>query len=275
MAENKNSCCMGNNSANTYCKDSVYVDVNRILDSCRDKDCFENMRVYLTSFGQEAVERSSSVRTKCAKIIATNITVDPVAFNKGFYQINITIYVKLNFEVCVCLGSSQEIEGIAVCEKTVILYGSEGSVHIYRSDECDQSFCKVPNLSGNGHTNLPVAVFEVADPIVLGTKIVDKSCCKDCCCCCDELPEAVCNCITGKLCESDGDKRLVVTLGFFSVVRIERPGQYLISAMEYSVPDKECLLSQTEDPCALFKNMKFPVEEFYPPALNGKCDRHR
>ena len=33
------------------CKeDYVYIDVNRILDSCRDRDCFEDVRVYLPDF---------------------------------------------------------------------------------------------------------------------------------------------------------------------------------------------------------------------------------
>ena len=63
----------------------------------------------------------------------------------------------------------------------------------------------------------------------------------------------------------DGCKRLFVTLGFFSVIRIERPGQYLINATEYSVPEKECVSGDEEDPCAVFEKMAFPVNEFSPP----------
>ena len=56
-----------------------------------------------------------------------------------------------------------------------------------------------------------------------------------------------------------------MTLGFFSVIRIERPGQYLINATEYSVPEKECVSGDEEDPCAVFEKMAFPVNEFSPP----------
>ena len=75
------------------------------------------------------------------------------------------------------------------------------------------------------------------------------------------------NSVHGKLCERD-DKTLVVSLGFFSVVRIERPAQLLINAVEYCIPEKECITAQENDPCTLFKSMAFPVDEFCPPMLN-------
>ena len=68
--------------------------------------------------------------------------------------------------------------------------------------------------------------------------------------------------------------KLVVSLGFFSVVRIERPAQFLINAVEYCVPDKECVVAEENDPCKLFRNMAFPVNEFSPGSIHqvGPCD---
>jgi len=54
----------------------------------------------------------------------------------------------------------------------------------------------------------------------------------------------------------------------FSVVRIVRPAQYLINAVEYNVPDKECVTSCENDPCSLFRSMAFPTSEFNPPPFN-------
>ena len=98
-----------------------------------------------------------------------------------------------------------------------------------------------------------------------------------CCCSCEEIPELVCSSING--CLTDGKGRyLAVSLGIFSVIRIVRPAQYLISATEYSVPDKICVSSQEDDPCAIFKAMAFPTSEFstgdYVPQkfdTTGKC----
>ena len=65
MAENKFSCVPG--CAPT--RETVCIDTNRVLDSCRDRDCFENARVYLSDFGNEVLEHTGSIRAKTAKIV--------------------------------------------------------------------------------------------------------------------------------------------------------------------------------------------------------------
>ncbi len=247
-------------------RDSVYIDTHRILDSCRDKDCFEDVPVYLSDVGAELIQRCGSVRTKHAKILCANIHVDSIPFNRGFYQISITMYVKITAEVCACLGRPQEIEGVAIAEKKVILYGSEGNVNIFKS-EPHSDFC---TCSGSEFpaTNLPTAVFEVAEPIVLNTRILDLC---DCRCkpqiSIEDLPDPVCSLFGGRLCPELPQKLLTVSLGFFSVVRMERPAQYLVHGTEYTVPEKECLTPSADDPCKMFRHMAFPVNEFYPPAM--------
>lgn len=275
MAENRCSCTSGGLSGISMGKESVCIDTYRVLDSCRDKDCYENVRVYLTEFGQEIIDHTDNIRTKCAHILRTCIHVEPVQFNRGFYQITIRYYIRLVFEACVNMCRAQEFEGIAVVEKKVILYGSEGCVSIYRSGINDD-FCCCEGDSAAFTTNMPIATVEVADPIVLATKVVDKTHCNfvPCCVCtCDCIPENVCGCIGGSLCEGN-DRGLYVALGFFSIVRIERPAQYLVNVAEYCIPDKECVCGEDDDPCSLFKNMAFPVNEFYPPSLSsahGDC----
>ncbi len=276
MADIK-SCCHGTTIANNGAsKESVCIDCNKIYDSCRDKDCFENVRVFLTDFGQEIIDKTGSIRVKSAKIIWTNISVNPVQFNRGFYQIYVRFYVKIVFEACVCPGRSQEIDGLAVCEKKVILYGSEGSVSIFKSDPLNDNFCaRIPDVK-DIQTNLPVAVCEVASPIVLDVQIKERDCNKVCCCCTvDEIPENVCCFVNGALVDSsDDDKRLYVSLGFFSVIRLERPSQYIINASEYCVPDKECVCSESDTPCSIFEKMDFPVHEFCPPSYKQLNNIH-
>jgi hypothetical protein len=59
-------------------------------------------------------------------------------------------------------------------------------------------------------------------------------------------------------------KIALVTLGLFSIVKIERQVQMLIPAYDFCVPDKECTGS-TGDPCELFRTIKFPTNEFFLP----------
>ncbi len=263
-----------NRTGQTACgasRDSVYIDTMRILDSCRDKDCFEDIPVYLSDMGAELIERSGSIRTKYASILCAGIHVDPIPFNRGFYQIGITMYVKITAEVCACLGRPQEIDGVAVIEKKVILYGGEGNVNIFKSG-LQNGFCSC-DTSETPKTNLPTAVFEVADPIVLGTKIVDACSCRSLSrISFEDLPDAVCSCLGGRLCSDMPNKLLTVSLGFFSVIRMERPAQYLVHGTEYTVPEKECISPSADDPCKMFKHMAFPVHEFYPPAM-GEMSR--
>lgn len=250
-------------------KENICIDTYRVLDSCRDKDCFENVRVYLTDFGEEIIDRTSIIRAKCAKIVSAYIDINDVPFNRGFYQLNIKMYVKIVFEACISQGNVQEFEGIAVVEKKVILYGSEGNVNVFKSEQNASGFCNHIPCEGNCSNNSPIAVLETVDPIILNVKVVEPRIFPCCCCCCvDDIPDFVYNHINGKLCDRD-NKALVVSLGFFSVVKIERPAQLVVSATEYNIPDKECITAQEDDPCTLFKSMAFPVSEFSPPVFNN------
>ena len=274
MGENRFSC--GPNSHSP--REMISIETNRILDSCRDRDCFENVKVILTDFGNEIIEHTSSVRAKNACISSTYIGIDSVKFNKGFYSVTIKFFIKIVFEACLCGGRSQEFEGIAVLEKKVVLFGGESSVSTFKSGADSSDYCKIPEPCCVSK-NTPTAIVDVVDPIILNSKVKEKGekcgCC--CCCSCDEIPESVCSGLGGHLSEGNG-RYLTVSLGIFSVVRIVRPAQYLIAATEYSVPDKVCVSSQEDNPCAIFKTMAFPTSEFssgdYIPQKfdgSGKC----
>ena len=243
--------------------------------SSYDKDCLEDLKVFLTDYSQEILDKSTNIRCKDAEICWTHVTVEPIAFNRGFYQINIRFFFKLTFEACVCLGKSQEVEGIAVFDKSVVLFGSEGNVSIFRSDPSSNSFCGLPNFDPELiQNNLPIAVVEVVDPICLGVKILERSCNSSSCCCSPEsIPEHIHNCVRGRIID-EGNKELFVTLGIFALIRLERTTQIVVPYSDFCVPEKECTpIGESEDPCKLFKKMKFPVNEFFPPSLRNLDDR--
>lgn len=53
----------------TNFKEAVCIHTDKIFDSCRDKDCLENIRVYLTQCGQEVVDRAINVKCVKAEVI--------------------------------------------------------------------------------------------------------------------------------------------------------------------------------------------------------------
>ena len=275
MSENRFPC--GVSDRNNSKSEMVCIDVNRVLDSCRDRDCFEDVKVLLTDFGNDIIDHTTNIRATSACIAQTQITLDPIKFNRGFYSVNIKFFVQITLEACLCGGRIQEFEGIAILEKKVILYGSESNVSIFKSSAASSDFCAQPELCQCGK-NVPTAIVEAVDPIILNAKVreADDGCCC-CCCCCGDVPQSIANNMNGQLSDSDG-RYLTVSLGLFSVVRIVRPAQYLVHATEYCVPDKICVSAEDDNPCAVFRSMAFPTSELcasdFAPAQfekHGKC----
>ncbi len=253
----------------------VCVETNRILDSCRDRDCYENVRVFLTDLGEDIIEHTSQVRVKSAAIAWTYIGIDPVQFNRGFYTVHIRFYIKLILEGCLCPGRAQEFDGIAVLEKQVVLFGGDSGVCIFRSGVDSTGFCAEPEPCYK-ERSLPTAVIEAVEPIVLGVKVLEPVCPEPvcCCCCACDVPPSITACLSAPLCgaceggyDKETGRKLVVSLGIFSLVRLVRPAQYLIHATDFIIPDKECVSAKPDDPCELFRSMAFPIAEFTPATL--------
>lgn len=258
-------------------RDTVCIEANRILDSCRDRDCFNNVQVYLTANGNTLISGTGAVRTKYAEILGTSIGVDQIQFNRGFYSVFVRYYVKLTCEACVTAGNPQEFEGIAVLDKTVVLYGGETGAKVFRSTP-GTGFCSTAELY-TGASNAPGAVVEAVEPIVLDLKVVDLPVCppappcppvRGCACSCGcvtvpgtvvAIPDAIVASLDGEITQND-TRALLATVGLFSIVRLVRPTQYIVNATEYTVPDKECSEPTQSDPCGVFRNMTFPVNEF-------------
>lgn len=271
MTDNRNTTsCTGHDGIGTVC-----IDTHRVLDSCRDRDCFENTRVYLSAFGEDVLAGATNIRARSATVINAYVGVDEVPFNCGFYQVTVRYYVLIELEACLGLGRSQTFKGLSVLEKQVILFGGEGNVTTFSSDP-EGNYC-MP-VGNNRGTTAPVAIVETVEPIVLGTKIVE------CGCPCSqneyiELPECIRGCLDGADVRISTDSsRLYLSFGIFSVIRIVRPAQLLVQATDYSVPDKECVAAtDNDDPCSVFNDMAFPIARFRGNtcAFNGEIRERR
>ena len=84
---------------------------------------------------------------------------------------------------------------------------------------------------------------------------------------CGEIPSGICSCFDDELVLSGETKRLLITLGQFSIVRLERETQLLIPVFDYCIPTKQCndtAVNSDENPCDMFSRIEFPVDEFFP-----------
>jgi hypothetical protein len=248
----------GNNSI----KDTVCIHTDKVYDACKDKDCIVDARVFVTRCGQEIIDRAINVKVRRAEIIWVYTDVEEVPFNRGFYTIDLKYFFKIILDVFTGVGRPVVVEGLATFDKKVILFGSEGKAQIFtsrfRPTQQDVAF-PVKN-------NLPVCVVEVVEPIALSAKLVERHH-HHCCCEIDvsSIPVEIFGCFNDDIVGSEADKNVFVTLGIFSIIKLERTVQLLIPVCDFCIPEKECLGSTEDNPCELFDSIKFPLDEFFPP----------
>ena len=243
-------------------REAVCIHTHKIFDSCRDKDCVEDLRFYPTASAQEVLSACQMVRGGTAELLYVYTDVEPVTFNRGFYSIDMRFFYRVTLQVGTGTPRCTEAEGLCVFDKRVILFGSEGSAKIFSSDTVLDDL----DIPGCRRSNLPTAVVEAVDPIVLDARLVESGCSRrDCDCDLCEVPPAISQCFGGELCGGDEGRRIYITLGQFSIVRLERDTQLLIPVYDYCIPQTECSGGDQEDPCGLFRSVAFPVNEFFPP----------
>ncbi len=244
-------------------KEAVCIDTARVYDSCADKDCLADMRVYFTDDAQCAIDNATAVRCRGAEVINVFTEVERVPFNRGFYSIDLTFFFAVNLDAITTPNCpSVNVTGLAVFTKKCILYGSDGNVKIFTSEfnefTDDEQY---PAATSN-----PRAKIQVAEPLCLDARL-----CRPCDCCNNIADVSCCipRCIKRQFggnfsSNMSNEKAVRVTLGLFSIVQLERDVQLLIPAYDFCVPTKECSCD-TEDPCDSFRKIKFPVGEFFPP----------
>ena len=134
-------------------REAVCVHTRKIMDACRDKDCIEDLRVYLTKSSQCALDRACNVKAGCAELLFVSTNVEPICFNKGFYTVDVRYFYKITADAFVGAARPVEITGLAVFDKRVILFGSEGCSKTFTSD-------MVLDCANLPQANQPLAVVE-------------------------------------------------------------------------------------------------------------------
>ena len=245
-------------------REAVCINTKKIFDSCRDKDCVDDLSVYPTVSSQSYIENALSIRPRSAELLYVDVNVEPISFNRGYYTVDCTYFYRVT---CETFPAGQQCTGLAVFDKRVMLFGSEGSVKTFTSDAA---------AARAGIDDLPTAVVNSVDPICLHCKLVDAECLIPTDIEQRRIPDFITSAFAETLVVSDTARRWFVTIGQFSIIRLERDTQLLIPAYDYCMPDKECPgVASDEDPCMLFSRIRFPVEEFFPPDSVCECSDYR
>lgn len=247
-------------------KETVCIDAMRIYDSCSDKDCLEDLRVYIPQEQQQLVDCAKDVRIRNVDVISVYTDLQELPFNNGYYTVDLTFYFDICLELSAGPGSQcVPVSGISVFTKKCVMYGSEGGVKTFYSD---MNRCS-PEIFGSQAQ--PKVSVQVAEPVALSARLCE--CCHmhhdPCCCMIDNLPPN-CRSRYGTLDHSrKPDKGVYATIGLFTILQMIRNVQMMIPAYDFCVPTKECSCSgANENPCELFNTIDFPTDAFFPPKAN-------
>ena len=243
------------------------IHTRKTTDSCRDKDCIEDLRVYLTTGSQAILDSATNARVRCAELITTYIDVEPVAFDGHHYCIDLTFYYRILADAIVSGSRPTTLQGLAVFNKRAVLCGEDSRAHIYRSNTRLGRFDGPSTL----FANLPTAIVEVLDPMVLSSKVKETDPC-GCEAVSQQIPDCIRELYEDPLVISGGNRQLLVTLGQFSIIRLERDAQLVVPVLDYAIPCKECCDNPggSEDPCEMFSRIPFPAQEFSPTGCDDK-----
>lgn len=261
MADIKNGCTPESGGF----KEAVCVDAGRVYDSCCDRDCLEDLRCYFAPDAQAYVDQAVSVRLKSAEVLNVMIDVEPVTFNKGFYSCDLTFFFLLKFDLYMAPNSCPvNICGVAVFTKKVILFGSDGNVKVFSSRSIENSECC--DRTARRTTNTPKCVVQCVDPVPLSAHIG----CVRSCDCLSYIPQCVIDCVGGNVVTDtpSGATTVYATIGLFTIVQLIRNVQMLIPVYDFCIPEKQCD-DTTDQPCDVFRRIKFPTGDFFPPR---ECD---
>ena len=114
-------------------REAVCIHTRKIFDSCRDKDCIEDLRFYPKLQCVDIINRALSVKGGSAKLLYVYVDVEPVSFNRGFYTVDMRFFYHVTLQAYLSCPVPVTVEGLCVFDKRAILFGSEGNAKIFSS----------------------------------------------------------------------------------------------------------------------------------------------
>ena len=115
-------------------RQAMSIHTRKITDACRDKDCIEDLRVWLTGPSQKLLDCAAGVKVRSARLLHTYIDVEPVAFDRNHYCIDVTFYYQILADAMTGTAMPATLCGLAVFSKRAVLCGEDSRAHIFTSD---------------------------------------------------------------------------------------------------------------------------------------------
>lgn len=238
-------------------KEAVCIDAGRVYDSCCDRDCLEDLRVYFTEDAQAIVSSAIGIKIKSAEVADVTIDVEPVGFNRGFFSCDLNFFFLVTLDVTTTAGSCPtEVRGVALFNKKAILYGCDGNVRTFSNCMCSEN---PVDACGLRVSSSPKCVVQAVDPVALSASLADPNGTFDNI---GSIPAWIIEYLGGPV-VTTGTPTAFVSLGLFTIVQLIRRVQMLVPVYDFCIPEKHCDCT-TDQPCDVFRKIDFPTDDFFP-----------
>ena len=87
------------NATNNCVREAVCIHTDKVYDSCRDKECIEDLRVYFPVCHQSLIDSAMNVKLSNVEILWVQTDVEPLSFNQGYYTVDIRFFFKVSVDV--------------------------------------------------------------------------------------------------------------------------------------------------------------------------------
>ena len=218
----------------------------QVVDTCADRECLEDLQVFFSPSDQNIINRCVQVRCPAATVENVAFGLEPTPWRRGCFTVETLFMFRVRLEA-VLPGQEPPVcvEGSCFFERRSTLFGGENCVRTFRSN-------------GAGCGGVPEASIQCAQPVVLNVHLTDGPVAFG------APPQAVIDRLGGRL-SPEPHRAVLISLGLFSVLSLERPTQLAVSSFGPALPTRECRGELCgKEVCDLFNAMPFPIEQFNP-----------
>lgn len=86
-------------------KEAMCIEAMRVFDSCSSQDCLEDLAFTFSQADQTVINAAAYIKSTCIDVTDVSFAISPVAFNHGFYAVDVTYTFRAQIEAYEAAGA--------------------------------------------------------------------------------------------------------------------------------------------------------------------------
>lgn len=90
-------------------KEAMCIEAMRVFDSCSSQDCLEDLAFTFSEADQTVINAAAYIKSTCIDVTDVSFAISPVAFNHGFYAVDVTYTFRAQIEAYEAAGAAPTV----------------------------------------------------------------------------------------------------------------------------------------------------------------------